>query len=144
MIRLLPVTLLILLLTSCDILLTDFSKPSPRLQGHHLDVSTGAATAVILDSPDATKYCFVIAIGGINAQIGYGDWVEEWKVNAGPVTATTICKVGFWESKQLYSNFNFEAEPGHTYRVEMRNRECTRLVDVTSDEHLVACEPATD
>ena len=141
MLRLLPVTLLILLLTSCFPF--DLGPPPPRPDARHLDVSTGAATAVILDSLGWCCNCFVIKVGAMDSAFksSFGERVK-WKVDAGPITATSMCRVG--SEPNLYSNFNFEAEPGHTYRVEMRNRECTRLVDVTSDEHLVACEPATD
>ena len=118
----------------------------PYYYSPYIDLSTGEATAVIMDSPVCSRciYCRVIVVGALAAGIGPLDQYDTWEVDAGPITATSKCTVGFFVHKQLYSNFNFEAEPGHTYRVKMRKGECTRLVDVTSDEHVIACEPATE
>ena len=115
--------------------------PSP-----YIDLSTGDATAVIWDSPVCSRCicCRVVLVGDKAAGNGRLDRYEAWEVDAGPITATSECRVGFFITKSLFSNFKFEAEPGHTYRVRMQKGECTRLVDVTSDEQLIACEPATE
>ena len=63
-----------------------------------------------------------------------------FKVDAGPVTIDAICiKSGFLGTK-IISSFEFVAVAGHTYSFAAMDKECISLLDITSEEIVIACE----
>ena len=110
----------------------------------YVDVSTGEATALIVGEQSTNRiYCGVIDVDALAAERNPSGDYRTWEIDAGPVTITTRCFVdGLFGEKNLISSFDFVAEAGHAYLVRMQDQECTRLMDVSMDEYLVACEPA--
>ena len=64
-------------------------------------------------------------------------------VDAGPTSMDATCdrilQTGEWTRKT--SSFDFNAETGHIYTLSGEAEECMRLIDITSVETVIACEP---
>lgn len=63
------------------------------------------------------------------------------EVEAGPITFDAICKTGTFRRRFQISSFNFVAEAGHTYTNTALEKDCMSLLDVTSEQIVIACEP---
>lgn len=107
--------------------------------GRGADLSTGDNTATIREFT-----------GGNN----YGCWLTDERVDflvvdAGPVTIDLNCTLAslnhLFQGQRMTSSFDFEAETGHTYKVSIRGvhgkEKCISLLDITSEEMVIACEP---
>jgi hypothetical protein len=66
------------------------------------------------------------------------DFIE---VEAGPITFDAICDTGTFRRRFQISSFNFVAEAGHTYTNTALEKDCMSLLDVTSEQIVIACEP---
>ena len=68
------------------------------------------------------------------------------EVDAGPIKFDAACN-GWWVygsnlgQRWLVSSFDFVAEAGHTYTITATDKECVSLLDITSEETVIACEP---
>jgi hypothetical protein len=66
-------------------------------------------------------------------------------VNAGTVTIDGECQArilpDIFGRRRRMSSFEFVAEAGHTYTITATEKECMSLLDITSEEIVVACEP---
>jgi len=64
-------------------------------------------------------------------------------IDAGPTSMDATCdrilQTGEWTRKT--SSFDFNAETGHIYTLSGEAEECMRLIDITSVETVIACEP---
>ena len=63
------------------------------------------------------------------------------KVDAGPVSINATCFNGFLGRPESTARFEFVAEGGHTYTITATDKECMSLLDITSEEFVIACEP---
>ena len=64
-------------------------------------------------------------------------------VEAGPINMPASCD-RILETGELSiktSSFDFDAETGHIYTLSGEDEECMRLLDITSEETVIACEP---
>jgi hypothetical protein len=66
------------------------------------------------------------------------DFIE---VEAGPITFNATCDTGTFRRRLQISSFNFVAEAGHTYTNTALEKDCMSLLDVTSGQIVIACEP---
>ena len=73
--------------------------------------------------------------GGLSGQ---RDFIE---VDAGPINFDAICETGTFSRRLRISSFNFVAEAAHTYTITAPDKECMNLLDITSKEIVIACEP---
>jgi hypothetical protein len=94
-------------------------------------------------SPDNPNASLITAGGGYaNCKPTNGglrlDFIE---VEAGPITFDAICKTGTFRRRFQISSFNFVAEAGHTYTNTALEKDCMSLLDVTSEQIVIACEP---
>ena len=62
-------------------------------------------------------------------------------VDAGPVSINATCFYGFLRRPESTARFDFVAEGGHTYTITATDKECMSLLDITSEEIVIACEP---
>jgi len=65
-------------------------------------------------------------------------------VDPGPITVDALCTTwghGFAKEAKKATGFNFIAQSGHIYTFSAKKRECVQLLDVTSEETVIACEP---
>lgn len=112
--------------------------PSCRGKGCLLDLSTGDDKALIREEfgKNSCKPA---------AEQGYLGVVSFLYVNAGPVTIEANCSTtDLWamiRRRQETASFDFIAETGHTYTFRKKEKECMRLLDITSEEVVIACEP---
>ena len=107
--------------------------------GRVADLSTGDNTATIEASSwdDGTWGCWLTDKD-----------VDYLIVDAGTVSVDSTCAIATL-SLNLYSkvrsSFHFEAETGHSYTVTLSrasvNDKCTLLLDITTEEIIIACEP---
>ena len=97
------------------------------------NLSTGDDWAVITRSK---KRRCAIAIGQ-DLKPTRGVWIY---VDAGQVSVHAVCPKSFRAPRKI-SSFDFVAEPGHTYRFAAKRKECMQLLDITSEETVIACEP---
>ena len=80
---------------------------------------------------------------------GYFGSVRNLYVDAGPVTIVGVCDRATNALNFLIprlplgriASFDFVAETGHTYTFAATEKECMRLLDITSEEIVIACEP---
>ena len=110
--------------------------PSCRGKGCLLDLSTGDDKAIIRDNEGKTS-C------GPASEQGLLGVVSLLYVDAGPVTIEAICGTS-WDlifNKRRVASFDFIAETGHTYTFATKDKECMHLLDITSKELVIACEP---
>lgn len=63
------------------------------------------------------------------------------EVEAGPVNFDAICETGTFRRRLQMSSFNFVAEAGHTYTNTALEKDCMSLLDVTTEQIVIACEP---
>jgi len=63
------------------------------------------------------------------------------EVEAGPITFDAICDTGTFRRRFQISSFNFVAEAGHTYTNTALEKDCMSLLDITSGQIVIACEP---
>jgi hypothetical protein len=74
--------------------------------------------------------------GGVTGQL---DFIE---VDAGAINFNAICQpTGTWSTRLRISSFDFVAQAGHTYTITATDKECMSLLDITSEEFVIACEP---
>lgn len=73
--------------------------------------------------------------GGVTGRL---DFIE---VDAGPINFDAICEIGTFSRRLGISSFNFVAEAGHTYTNTATEKDCISLLDITSEEIVIACEP---
>ena len=107
-----------------------------EVYGGYVDYSSGANTALIHKGDGNFFYCNLNKAGSPAARIGL------LEVDAGPFMVEATCNVGVYPIPRLRkSRFDFVAEPGHTYTFKKSKMKCIRLVDITSVETDVACEP---
>jgi hypothetical protein len=64
-------------------------------------------------------------------------------VEAGPINIDASCDriLETGELSTKTSSFEFDAETGHIYTLSGEAEECMRLIDITSEETIIACEP---
>ena len=108
----------------------------PYFDHRFKDLSTGDNKAVVR-SIGATGYNYC-AVTMEQKRFGF------LFVDAGSNTIDVICrKTGTFggHPRILTSSFDFEAQAGHTYTFSAEDDECIRLLDITSDESVIACEP---
>ena len=63
------------------------------------------------------------------------------EIDAGPITIDVTCATGLRKPRYRTLSFDFVAKPGHTYTFTDSDEECIRLLDITSEEIAVKCEP---
>ena len=65
------------------------------------------------------------------------------EVDAGPINIDAVCdcESHFCRRGRRVSSFDFVAEAGHTYTITATDKECMSLLDITSEEFVIACEP---
>ena len=63
------------------------------------------------------------------------------EVEAGPINFDAICETGTFRRRLQMSSFNFVAEAGHTYTNTALEKDCMSLLDVTTEQIVIACEP---
>lgn len=73
--------------------------------------------------------------GGVAGRL---DFIE---VDAGPINFDAICETGTFSRRLRISSFNFVAEAGHTYTNTAKEKDCISLLDITSGQIVIACEP---
>ena len=109
----------------------------PYYRGNYDNQSTGddVATFITVGDPYSDDFCRV------NKE-------DVWRsgglleVDAGPIRINAICeKNGWWSKTKRTSSFDFVAEAGHTYRFTASKKERMGLLDVTSGEKVIACNP---
>ncbi len=67
------------------------------------------------------------------------DFIE---VDVGPVSINAVCdRESFFDKGWRASSFDFVAEAGHTYTITATEKECMSLLDISSEEFVIACEP---
>ncbi len=107
-------------------------------KGCLLDLSTGYDKALIRVNGAKGWWCKPAA-----EQAVYGV-VSFLYVDPGPITVDTFCVPpgpGFGKERKKATGFNFIAESGHIYAFSAKKKECVQLLDVTSEETVIACEP---
>ncbi len=64
-------------------------------------------------------------------------------VEAGPIVIDASCvKITETDESTIKtSSFSFDAEPEHMYSFSGEDENCMRLLDVTFEEVVIACEP---
>ena len=73
---------------------------------------------------------------------GAGEQRDNIEVDAGPVNINAICATKmFFTRGWRMSSFDFVAQAGHTYTITATEKECMSLLDITSGETVIACEP---
>ena len=103
----------------------------PFFSGPYVDLSTGDETAIV-----RTSYrddCDSLRVVGAVAKAGF------LLVDAGPFTVDVTCQTYIIGWRTL--SFDFVAETGHTYTFMDSDKECVRLIDITFEETVIACEP---
>ena len=76
------------------------------------------------------------------AEQAFHDVASFLYVDPGPITIDTICwGPGVGKERKKATGFNFIAESGHIYAFSAKKKECVQLLDVTSEETVIACEP---
>ncbi len=112
----------------------------PYFHGSYDDLSAGdhVATFINTNLPYSVEICHVNQ-GGVGRRTGL------LEVDAGPITIHAICeKQGWWSNTKKTSSFDFIAEAEHTYRFTASKKECMGLLDITSGEKVIACNPYED
>ena len=108
----------------------------PYYRGHFAIQSTGDDIATFITVGDlySDDFCRV-------DKEGVGRKFGHLEVDAGPITVNAICeKKGAWSNTKRTSSFDFVAEAGHTYTITATDKECMSLIDITSEEIVIACE----
>ena len=64
-------------------------------------------------------------------------------VESGPIVIDASClKISATGERTIKtSSFSFDAEPEHMYTLSGEDDECMRLIDITSEETIISCEP---
>ena len=77
-----------------------------------------------------------------------GRWEERdfIEVDVGPIKFDAVCDPDRGRRKYAgrgwrVSSFDFVAEAGHIYTITATDKECMSLLDITSEEFVIACEP---
>lgn len=114
--------------------------PSCRGNGCLLDLSTGDDKALIREEEVGKNSCMPAA------EQGFLGVVSFLYVNAGPVTIEANCSTSdLWamliRRTHMTASFDFIAKTGHTYTFRKKEKECMLLLDITSEEVVIACEP---
>lgn len=111
----------------------------PYFYGRYVDLSTGYDTAIIMAGAASSDK------GDCQPKTGPGRFekADFLEVDAGPISIKVQCKaansLNIWGRR--VSSFEFTAETGHTYTITATDKECMTLLDVTSEEFVIACEP---
>ena len=110
----------------------------PTFSGEFVDLTTTDNTAFVTGEVSPEK-------GNCSPTLGDRPHIETFnlfKVNAGPVIIDAVCiKSGLLGIQKRRASFNFGAETGHTYTFADVDEECMSLLDITSEETVIACEP---
>ncbi len=69
---------------------------------------------------------------------GRRDFIE---VDAGPIKINAICEPFTFSRRLRISSFDFVGEAGHIYTMTATEKKCISLLDITSEEFVIACEP---
>ena len=129
-------------LSGCEILDVSFKameamgewKPSTHSSPGH--PGSKQETAVNLNAP-------LIKAGGASRDKGGCSF--EFVAEAGHTYTITECQArilpDFFGRRRRMSSFEFVAEAGHTYTITATDKECMSLLDITSEEIVIACEP---
>ena len=109
----------------------------PYLYGEYVDHSTGPESAFIR-SGDGKKFTLCTLRGTDKDP----KWIRIMEVDAGPITIDATCYIGkaFFNRKRT-SRFEFIVESAHTYTFSASEKDCISLLDITSEETTIACEP---
>lgn len=112
----------------------------PFYSGSYEDLSTTGETAIIrAGGASSDKGDCRPSTGGRRGRRGF------LEVDAGPVTIDGECQArilpDFFGRRRRMSSFEFVAEAGHTYTITATEKECMSLLDITSEETVIACEP---
>lgn len=112
----------------------------PFYSGSYKDLSTGDNTAIIKAGGASRNKGDCSPTTG-----GRRERRDNLKVDAGPITINGMCQAAilpdFFGRRRRVSNFEFIAEAGHTYTITATDKECMTLLDITSEETVIACEP---
>ncbi len=94
-------------------------------------------------SPVNPNASLIIAGGGYAKckPINGGRRLDFIEVEAGPITFDATCDTGTFRRRFQISSFSFVAEAGHTYTNKALEKDCMSLLDVTSGQIVIACEP---
>ena len=108
------------------------------------DLSTSDDTAAIRQNLGATPldYCNPVKEQEFQGEL-YDKVFGYLFVDAGPTTIGATClKTGIlgFNERTLTASFDFDAQAGHTYTFSAEDKECIKLLDITSDESVIACE----
>jgi hypothetical protein len=111
----------------------------PYYSGSHVDLSTTDDTAIIkAGGASRDKGNCRPTTGGRRERSDF------FEVNAGSVTINGECGArilpDFLGRRRRLSRFDFVAEAGHTYTITATDKECMSLIDITSEEIVIACE----
>jgi hypothetical protein len=134
---------------------------APAMAGRIEDRSTGDAYVCESDYSQRRGGWSTRCVGELKAAIirpggttVYGDtcWPSAGSVrgriiflvvDAGPVSIDATCSKVLQSSARIRktSSFDFDAETGHIYTMSGEGEECMSLLDITSEETVIACEP---
>ena len=106
----------------------------PYFSGRYNDLSTGDDTAIIRAGGASSDK------GGCKPSRGETRY-DFMEVDAGLIGINATCFTAFFGRPSSTSRFDFVAEAGHTYTFTATDKECISLIDITSEETVIACEP---
>jgi len=66
---------------------------------------------------------------------------DFFEVDAGPIKINAICEPLTFSQDLRISSFDFVGETGHIYTMTVKEKKCISLLDITSEEFVIACEP---
>ena len=108
----------------------------PFFSGRYVDLSTGDDKAIVRTVRASSNKgdCYRLDTAGLR-----GSSAGFLLVDAGPITVDVTCRA--YVIGQMTLSFDFVAETGHVYTFSDSDKKCTRLLDITSQETEIACEP---
>lgn len=71
---------------------------------------------------------------------GYYLMRRFFEIDAGPIKIDAICSPTIFGGPRIAS-FDFVGEAGHIYTMTVTDKKCISLIDITSEEVVIACEP---
>jgi hypothetical protein len=112
----------------------------PSYSGGYEDLSTTGETASIRAGEASSDKGNCRPFTGERQK--WGRNIREFiKVDAGPVSINARCFSTFFGRPESTARFEFVAEAGHNYTFTATEKDCISLLDITSQETEIACEP---
>ena len=112
----------------------------PYFSGSYEDFSTTGETASIRAGGASSDKGNCRPFTGERQK--WGRNIREFiTVDAGPVSINARCVDTFFGRPESTARFEFVAEAGHNYTFTATEKDCISLLDITSQETEIACEP---